>query len=495
LKLSALLDESQLNGLDFEVTGVSSDSRLTKTGELFIALKPLNGSSNLPYIKEAIEKGACAILKGLDEDLKDLDSSLLNKVKIIAVENPRFVRSRIAGKLYPGVPESLVAVTGTNGKSSVASFCRQIWTQLKHTACFMGTTGLDCPENLKELLPEVKQTSVDAFVLHQALSDMHRHGVTHVSMEASSHGLDQYRMDGIRFKSAGFTNIERDHLDYHQTMERYFSAKKRLFSDLIAPNGVAVLNADVKEFKPLQELCRHHDVRYMSYGWQGQELRLLKIKPHANGQTIDLEAFGKTHQINLPLIAEFQAMNALCATGLVVGAGDSIEDVLPCLEKLKTVSGRMQKAGETPKKGIVYIDYAQNIDGMRTALKTIRPYTKRNLTVIFGCGGGRDLSRREGMGIAAREGADRVIITDDNPRYEDPQLIRTSLLKGCPDAIEIPNRSEAIRHALSTLEEGDICLIAGKGHEREEIVGDQRIPYNDFEEAQKILLAIGGTCS
>jgi UDP-N-acetylmuramoyl-L-alanyl-D-glutamate--2,6-diaminopimelate ligase len=494
MKLTDVMPSSY-GTFDVEIKDVSVDSRTVQSGDLFIALPPLKEKEGLRYIEEALQKGAKVLIKHKDVDISTLVSLVKkNNVQVMDVENPRKLRSEIASNLYPSRPDVIVAVTGTNGKSSVAYFSYQLWQKLGRQSAFMGTIGAEAPQAALTELPEVSLTSLDPFVLHRCLTILKKHQVNHLSLEASSHGLDQYRLEGVSLAAAAFTNLEKDHLDYHQTMDNYFKAKRRLFSELLPLSSPAVLNADEPHYQDLLEACKGH--RVISYGRsKNADLKLDKLIPEEHSQRLEVTLFGKPYQLVLPLVGEFQTYNALCALGLVVGCGEDLEQAVAGLSSLKTANGRMQKAGMTPGQGAVYIDYAQNMDGMKTALKSIRPYVKGRLTVIFGCGGGRDLSRREGMGIVAQEGADRVIITDDNPRHESPETIRAALLKGCPKGIEIPDRSEAIYYALTTLEKGDVCLIAGKGHERLEIRNGYTYPYNDFEEAQKILKSIGGQCA
>lgn len=468
------------------------DSRCVESGDLFISIPPISGASPLPYIEEAIARGASLVI--IDEVYAQslaIRSDL--NTPIFAVQSPRLAKAMLASGMYPKMPSSIFGVTGTNGKSSVASFVNQLCQHLGHASAFMGTTGYEGPMEAAKGLPDLALTSVDPIVLHKCLEALASNKVECMSLEASSHGLDQYRLDGLSVKAAGFTNIEVDHLDYHKTFEHYLASKQRLFTHILSSDGTAVLNADVAYYMEMRAAAGVKNC--LSYGRSGHDIQLLDITPRDNAQTLSLKIFGKEFQVDLPLVGDFQAMNALCALGMVYSVFGELDACLQGLSLLKAVSGRMQKAGVTPAGGLVYIDYAQNSDGMRSALKAIRPYVKNELTVLFGCGGGRDLSRRQGMGRAAREGADRVIITDDNPRFEAPEEIRAALISTCPDAIEIPDRKEAIAFALQSLQAGDICLIAGKGHEQFEQVGNQKTPYNDFEEAQRQLKILGGMCS
>lgn len=472
---------------------IRDDSRDVEAGDLYIAIPPLNGASSKPYISEALKKGAQIVITDCNQSYDHNDEKLSGPALWITVETPRLAKAILASQVYPERPSHLFGVTGTNGKSSVAYFVHQLCEYLGERSAFIGTTGYEGPEAAANVLPREILTSVDSIDLHQFMDGLHRKRVNCLSLEASSHGLDQYRLDGLQFSAAGFTNIQVDHLDYHKTFENYCKAKERLFHNILSPKGVAVINADVPYADRMIKAAGSR--RVITYGVHSKDIQIVTTRYCEDAQEISMRFFGQEYTIKLPLVGDFQAMNALCALGMVYAVFGRLEDCLKGLETLKAVSGRMQKAGKTQGGGLVYIDYAQNSDGMKTALNAIRPYVKNKLTVLFGCGGGRDLSRRQGMGKAAYEGADRVIITDDNPRYESPKDIRESLMQTCPGAIEIPDRKQAIHFALSTLNAGDVCLIAGKGHERYEIIGDQKIPYNDFEEAQKQIKSLGGVCS
>lgn len=479
------------NALTFN--SICDDSRRVKIGDLYISIPPVSGISPLSYIQEAINRGACIVIVDESLDLSSLVCLQESDILLIAVKNPRLAKALLASAQFPKKPDYLFGVTGTNGKSSVASFVNQLCQSLGYSSAFMGTTGYEGPEEIIQELPNVTLTSVDALVLHKCMNKLKELSVKCLSLEASSHGLDQSRLEGLEFSAAGFTNIEVDHLDYHKTFDHYCAAKQRLFSTVLSPNGVAVINIDVPHANEMIKAAGSRKI--MTYGRGEADIQLLSIAYLDDAQELSLKIFGALHTVTLPLIGDFQAMNALCAFGMVYGVFGRLQECLQGLSGLKAVSGRMQKAGQTAAGGLVYVDYAQNSDGMKTALNAIRPYVKNKLTVLFGCGGGRDLSRRQGMGKAAYEGADRVIITDDNPRYESPHEIRKILMDTCPGAIEMANRKEAISFALSTLGKGDVCLIAGKGHERFEQVGDEKTPYNDFEEAQKNIKLLRGVCS
>jgi UDP-N-acetylmuramoyl-L-alanyl-D-glutamate--2,6-diaminopimelate ligase len=395
----------------------------------------------------------------------------------------------LAAQFYGRQPETIVAVTGTNGKSSTVHFVRQIWEVLGHRAASLGTLGIE-GAGVKRA---GSMTTPDPVTLHAELATLAQEGITHLAMEASSHGLDQYRLDGVRVKAAGFTNLSRDHLDYHKDMEGYRAAKARLFAEILEPGGTAVLNADVPEYEALKHLCEERGVRVIGYGRAagGSGLHLVSLEPLPNGQAIEVEIEGVTEKFTLPLIGEFQAMNALCALGLVIAEHPDdaayIHEAVKALEALKPAPGRLQPVSGHPSGAAVYVDYAHTPDALSHALGALRPHTAGRLVCLFGCGGDRDHGKRPLMGDVAVKLADRVIVTDDNPRSEDPASIRREILGGAPGALEIEGRAKAIQVALEGLDAGDVLLIAGKGHERGQIFADRTEPFDDVEEAEKAI--------
>lgn len=471
MMLQDLIPELEEN---MEITGVCVDSRQVKPGYLFAAL-PGSNVDGREFINQAIDAGAVAILlpKDTDIDMDGVESTLF-----IFDKNPRLRFADIAATFYDTQPKMSAAITGTNGKSSCVTFIRELWAHLGHQAASIGTLGVSAPG--LELLGGL--TTPDAAGLHARLAELTGLGVTHLAMEASSHGLDQYRMDGVNIRIAAFTNLSRDHLDYHADMAEYLKAKKRLFAELLRPGGKAVLNADAPEFDELVEELDGYSQKVISYGKAGKDIRLIKAAPCSEGQEISLEVMGQTYDLTLPLAGYFQCENALCSLGVVLASGANAEDVVPLLEKLSGVPGRM----EFIAKG-VYVDYAHTPDALETVLKALRPHTVGKLHVIFGCGGDRDRGKRPEMGRVALENADHLIVTDDNPRSENAKSIRAEILAACPDAQEIGDRKEAIEKTIAAMSEGDVLLIAGKGHETDQTIGDQTFPFDDRKLARAVI--------
>jgi UDP-N-acetylmuramoyl-L-alanyl-D-glutamate--2,6-diaminopimelate ligase len=488
LRLADLLDEDESRAMDsraheLEIRGLTADSRRVEPGWLFAAL-PGTHADGRDFIGQAIARGAAAVLAPTGTELKRGD----RPVMLILDPEPRRRLARMAAQMYRRQPREIVAVTGTNGKTSVAVFVRQIWERLGRTAASLGTLGLiparaDAPAAL---------TTPDPVELHRCLDALAADGVDALAMEASSHGLDQYRLHGVRLWAAAFTNLSRDHLDYHGTMEAYFAAKARLFSDLLPEGGTAVLNADVPEYDPLSRICEARGQRVLTYGRRGTDLRLIDLNAEPHGLELTLEVFGAAHELSLPLAGAFQAHNLLAALGLVLAGGADPAAAVATLPRLAGVPGRVEPIGSTPKGGQVYVDYAHTPGALATVLQAIRPHAKGRLWAIFGAGGDRDPGKRPLMGEAAARYADVVVVTDDNPRSEDPAAIRAQILPGCPGASEVGDRREAISFALARLESGDVCVIAGKGHESGQIVGDAVLPFDDREVARAAIARLGG---
>lgn len=463
---------------DTEISAVELDSRKTVPGALFIALNGKN-SDGRKFIPDALEKGAAAVLYDGDYTPPAADGVLF----VRADGDMRQNIARAAANFYKPVPPYISAVTGTNGKTSIADFTRQLMKKLGYSAASIGTVGVvsDVAENAETL------TTPDSVTLHRILRDLAVRGVDYVSLEASSIGIEQYRLDGLKIKAAGFTNFTQDHLDYHLTMESYLKAKEELFSRVMETDGTAVLNADIPEFAELAEICRRRGIKVMSYGRNGSDLKILSRVPHAEGQTLETEIEGRPYRLELPLIGEFQAMNVLCAVGMVIAMHGFSGKIIDSLPHLKGAPGRLDLAGRLANGAAVYVDYAHTPDALENVLKTMRHHTVGKLSVVFGCGGDRDKLKRPIMGRIARELADRAVVTDDNPRTEDAAEIRRQILCECPDAAEIGDRVEAINYAVSRLGEGDMLVIAGKGHENGQKIGDRIIPMNDLEEAAKAI--------
>lgn len=461
-----------------DITGLTADSRAVEPGFLFAALPGTNVDGR-SYIDAAIDRGAAAILAPEGTEISN------DAVALVTAQNARAALAHIAAAFYSEQPNTIAAVTGTNGKTSVAHFTRQIWAMLGHSAVSMGTLGLQLPDGtVKPTL-----TTPDPVTLHADLATLARAGASHAVLEASSHGLDQHRMDGVRLRAAAFTNLSRDHLDYHGSVENYLAAKRRLFSELLPADGTAVLNADIPEYPELAEALSG---TVLSYGRDADDIALRSAKPTQDGTHIVVDAFGQSSDIDLPLAGGFQVFNVLCAAGLAIACGETSANVMDCLSRLNGVPGRLERAGVVKDAG-VYIDYAHTPDALENVLTAMRPHTSGRLAVVFGCGGDRDRGKRPMMGRSATDLADIVIVTDDNPRSEDAASIRREIMAAAPDAEEIGDRAEAIGRAVDRLDAGDVLVIAGKGHETGQIIGDEVRPFDDLAIAREAINAAGGT--
>ncbi|MBR0963318.1 UDP-N-acetylmuramoyl-L-alanyl-D-glutamate--2,6-diaminopimelate ligase [Bradyrhizobium diazoefficiens] len=454
-----------------EVTGVALDSRVVKPGDLFFALAG-SKTDGARFIDAAIAAGAVAVVGDHAPDG--------SKVPFIAVTNPRLALALAAARFFPAQPATIAAVTGTSGKTSVAAFTRQIWQRLGHVAASIGTIGLVSPKRTVY----GSLTTPDPIALHRQLDEIARDGVTHLAFEASSHGLDQYRLDGVRVSAAGFTNLSRDHMDYHPTVAHYLAAKLRLFRELVLPGGAAVISADHDCSAEAIDAATSRSLRVMAVGRNGdgagEGIRLGGASVEGFSQVIALEHRGRRYATRLPLAGEFQIENALVSAGLAIGTGSDAADVFASLEHLEGAKGRLERVGE--RNGApIFVDYAHKPDALAKALQALRPYAGRRLVVVFGAGGDRDAGKRPIMGEIAAENADVVIVTDDNPRSEKPEAIRAEILATAKGAREIGDRAAAIRTAIEELEDGDALLIAGKGHETGQIVGGEVLPFSDHE--------------
>jgi UDP-N-acetylmuramoyl-L-alanyl-D-glutamate--2,6-diaminopimelate ligase len=469
---------------DVEITALATDSRAVGPGMLFAALpgSRLDGSA---FIPEALERGAAAVLADAAYAGGDLG------VPLILDPQPRRRLALIAARFYGRQPRCVVAVTGTNGKTSVVGFARQLWTALGHPAASLGTLGLEGPAGIGA--PGL--TTPDPIALHRLLAELADAGVDHLALEASSHGLDQHRLDGVRIQAAAFTNLSRDHFDYHGDLEHYLAAKQRLFGELLAAEGTAVLNADQPQFGRLADACRARGIAVLDYGRAAERLRLIEQTPGAHGQVLTVALDGRSERIETSLVGGFQAANLLAALGLVLATGAEPEAALAGLGRLRGARGRLEQVGTHPSGAPVFVDYGHTPDALDQVLRALRPHTAGRLVVVFGCGGDRDRGKRPIMGRIAAEQADLAFVTDDNPRSEDPASIRRAVLEGCPGGIEIGDRREAIRTALAGLEAGDLLVIAGKGHETGQIVGDRVLPFDDAKEARAALAELGAAPS
>ena len=474
--LNDLLPEARaLPEASLSVTGIASDSRKVGPGSVFFAV-PGTKVDGMSFVPQAVAGGAVAIV-GEAERPADLAAN----VAYVRVGDVRKALSQAAARFYPQQPEKVVAVTGTSGKSSVADFTRQLFAALGYKSASLGTLGVITSDGAAY----GSLTTPDPISLHQTLDKLAKSGVTRLAMEASSHGIDQRRLDGVRLSAAGFTNLGRDHLDYHNTTEAYAAAKLRLFDTLLPSDAPAVINADGPYADVFQHGVRNRGLTMHTTGSQGETLRLVEARPEEFKQALTIEAFGKMFETSLPLLGGFQVENALVAAGLVLaveGEGRAAE-VFEGFRSLKGVSGRLEQVGEVDG-AICIVDYAHKPDALAHVLDALRTFTKGRLVCIIGCGGDRDKGKRPLMGRIAKDKADIVIVTDDNPRSEDPAAIRAEVLKGAPGAREIGDRALAIRTAVKELQPGDILVVAGKGHETGQIIGDRTLPFSDHDEVR-----------
>jgi UDP-N-acetylmuramoyl-L-alanyl-D-glutamate--2,6-diaminopimelate ligase len=455
------------------VTGLTADSRLVAPGFVFVAM-PGAHTDGARFIADAAARGAVAIVTRPETSVPDGLATI-----VLRVANPRRELALMASRFYPAQPETTVAVTGTSGKTSVAEFTRQIFASAGKRAASLGTIGVVKPSGAVY----GSLTTPDPVSLHQTLDELARDGITHLAFEASSHGLDQYRLDGVRLTAAAFTNLGRDHMDYHATVEEYLAAKLRLFTELLRPGQQAVVNADGAYAERVADVARARGLELLTVGRAGRTLRLVAAERDGFRQRLRISHAGGDAEIRLPLIGDYQVENALTAAGLAMAAGLAAEDALAALETLRGVPGRLDVVGEA-RGGLVVVDYAHKPEALAAALAGVRPFVTGKLVCVFGCGGNRDTGKRPIMGRIAVENADVVIVTDDNPRTEVPAAIRAEIMIGAAGAREIGDRAEAIAAAVAAMGAGDVVLIAGKGHETGQIVGDKVLPFSDHEVAR-----------
>ena len=452
------------------IKGISADSRTVKRGYLFAAV-PGTKADGLAFVPQALHVGAKAVMAERAPDALPAD------VAFVKTGNVRRALALAAAKFYPRQPATIAAVTGTSGKTSVAAFTRQIWSALGRKAASIGTIGVVSPAGQSY----GSLTTPDPVELHRTLDALARKGVTHLAIEASSHGLDQHRLDGLRVSVASFTNLSRDHLDYHQTPEAYLQAKLILFERIVHTDGAAVVAIDQEgPALAVVKAARRRGLHLITVGRRGEHIRLLEDVIDGFSQTLRVVHAGNTYRVRLPLVGAFQVENALVAAGQAIAAGDDPAAVFNALEGLEGAKGRLELVGHRHGAPI-FIDYAHKPDALAKALDALRPYVKGRLTAVFGAGGDRDPGKRPLMGAIAAEKADRVIVTDDNPRSENPDAIRAAILSAAKSAKEIGDRTEAIRTAIAGLQPGDALLIAGKGHETGQIIGDRTLPFSDHD--------------
>ncbi|MEZ0497469.1 UDP-N-acetylmuramoyl-L-alanyl-D-glutamate--2,6-diaminopimelate ligase [Sphingomonas sp. IW22] len=454
------------------VTGFAIDHRKVAPGTIFGAFEGarVNGED---FIEQAVAAGAVAVVARRQARV---DGALH-----IVADNPRACFADLAARFFAPFPGVTAAVTGTNGKTSTVEMTRQLWRMAGHHAASIGTLGVTTADERVT----TGLTTPDVVTFLSNVAGLAREGVTHLAFEASSHGLSQYRTEGLPVRAAAFTNLSRDHLDYHKDMAEYFTAKLRLFAEVLDADGTAVVWADDPHSERVVDLARMRGNRLITVGEHGDTLRLIEREPTLLGQTLTVEAAGATHVVKLPLIGAYQAANALIAAGLVIATGGDVASTLAGLARLQPVRGRLERAVIAASGAPVYVDYAHTPDALEAAIAALKPHAAGRLIVVFGAGGDRDTGKREPMGEAAAKGADLVFVTDDNPRTENAAAIRREVLKGAPDATEIGDRREAIRAAISQAHADDIVLIAGKGHEQGQIVGDMVLPFDDVAVARE----------
>ena len=451
---------------DSEVTGFAIDHRKVAPGSVFGAFKGtvFNGED---FIPQAVDRGAVAVIARPDAEVE--------KVPHLADPNPRRRFAELAGKFYAPYPETIVAVTGTNGKTSTVEMTRQIWRMTGHRSASIGTLGVTTSDD------QVKTglTTPDIVTFLSNMAGLKRMGMTHVAYEASSHGLDQHRAEGVALAAAAFTNFSRDHLDYHETMESYFEAKMQLFEELLPAGKPTVIWTDDPKSDEVIERSRRAGHDLLTVGRKGETIRLVEQAPTALGQTLKLEHGGKSYRLALPLIGAYQAANVLTAAGLVLATGGTWDSVFSAMQRVAPVRGRLERAVISRAGVPVYIDYAHTPDALEAAIAALRPHVEGRLITVFGAGGDRDQGKRPEMGAVATRLSDVVIVTDDNPRSEDPAVIRSAIMAAAPGASEVPGRRQAIAEAIRIARAGDIVLVAGKGHETGQIVGDRVLPFDD----------------
>jgi UDP-N-acetylmuramoyl-L-alanyl-D-glutamate--2,6-diaminopimelate ligase len=457
---------------DSQVTGFAIDHRKVAPGTVFGAFRGarFNGED---FIQEAVRSGAVAVVARPEAPVTGASH--------LAAEEPRREFARLAAKFFHPFPKTVIAVTGTNGKTSNVELTRQLWRMAGHHAASIGTLGVTTADD------QVKTglTTPDIVTFLSNMAGLAREGVTHAAFEASSHGLSQYRTEGLPVQAAAFTNFTRDHLDYHGTMEAYFEAKMRLFSEVLEPDGTAVIWADDGKAEEVARRCAARGIRRLTVGRKGETLRLLGREPSQLGQKLTIEADGRQHSLNIPLIGAYQAANTLTAAALVLATGGALDQTLMNLGRVQPVRGRLERAVITRAGAPVYVDYAHTEDALESAIEALRPHARGRLITVFGAGGDRDVGKRPAMGAAAVRLSDLVIVTDDNPRSEDPAAIRRDILAGAAGAREVPGRRDAIAEAVREATADDIILLAGKGHEQGQIVGDMVLPFDDVSVARE----------
>lgn len=485
MKLGALAGAAGIaldEGADALVTGFAIDHRKVAPGTVFGAFRG-NRVNGEDFIAAAIAAGAVAVVAR--------DEASVDAAVHIADAEPRRAFARLAAQFFTPVPDTIVAVTGTNGKTSIVEMTRQLWRMAGHPAASIGTLGVTTPDESVS----TGLTTPDIVTFLANMSGLAREGVTHVAYEASSHGLSQFRNEGLKVAAGAFTNLSRDHLDYHSGMDDYFAAKMRLFDEVVADQGVAVIWADDPWSAQAIAQAKARGLTLFTVGERGEDIRLIARAPTQLGQTLTLEHAGKASTVQLPLIGAYQAANALVSAGLVMATGGNPAGTIDALSRLQPVRGRLERAAISRAGAPIYVDYAHTPDALEAAIAALRPHVKGRLFVVFGAGGDRDQGKRPEMGRVAAACADVAIVTDDNPRGEDAAAIRAMVLTGASGAREIGDRREAIAAAIAQAGRDDIVLIAGKGHEQGQVVGrgdDMRIlPFDDVTVARECAVPVG----
>ena len=453
-----------------EITRITADSRQAQPGALFVALSGTK-ADGARFIADAVAKGAVAVVAGEEAAVPDGLA-----VPVLRAKEPRLALALMAARFYGAQPETVVAVTGTSGKTSVAEFTRQIFAAAGHRSASLGTIGVVKPDGAVY----GSLTTPDPVSLHETLASLAHDGITHLAFEASSHGLDQYRLDGVKISAAAFTNLGRDHLDYHPTTEAYLAAKLRLFEELLPAGAPAVVKVDAPRAEDVAAVARRRGLPLITVGEKGETLRLANLKREGFAQALSLVHDGAVYDVKLPLIGTYQVANALVAAGLALAVGEDPDVIIPALAQLAGVKGRLEIIGER-NGGLAVVDYAHKPEALEAALDGVRPFVSGKLICVFGCGGDRDRGKRPIMGAISAERADVTIVTDDNPRTEEPASIRAEILAAAPGATEIGDRAEAINAAVAMMQPGDVVLVAGKGHETGQIVGNTVRPFSDHD--------------
>jgi len=472
------LTQQQGESGDMTVTAIADDSRKVEQGGLFIAI-PGAEADGADYIEDAVNNGAAVIVAK-----EGVQAKLPENIRLLTCENPREITAQLAKRWYPEQPEVVIGVTGTDGKTSVVNFCRQLLEMDGRAVASLGTIGVRGRKLPKHLASEeISNTTLGPIALHKLLQELAEAGIDHLVMEASSHGLDQYRLHGVEMEAAAFTNLSHEHLDYHETMEAYFAAKARLFTEVLSEDGMAIINIDDERGPKLEEICGDRGQEILTYGRQpGVDMRIVSYEAIPTGAEVEVKFLRSQSKFTLPLLGDFQLENIMAAAGLAYAVGMVEEDIIEAMPKLQGVPGRMQKVAETPSGASVIVDYAHTPGALEHVLQAARAHVQGKLIALVGCGGDRDAAKRPMMGEVASRLAEHVIITDDNPRTEDPASIRKAMMEGATgEAIveEVGDRRAAIAKALEVAQAGDIVVIAGKGHETYQIIGKDKHDFDD----------------